>query len=259
MKMIKKAIVVLLTVVIALSASVVALAADFTPSVQNKPEPEIIPPKVEAPDDKDYIAHIIDSNNKVVEFVEINHLVLTSAANANSSDKIPSDAKEDLKEAYSQLSSKDVEISKISPQLESLIKAKYGEESSSNNLVIRDLFDISLVHHEDVDALSVEGNRLVLTLKLGIEADKDVYAIQMNPTTKEWELVAGIVNNNDGTVTIELTKEGALAILVLGANFFAPSTGDNSVSVYIWLVIAAASVIGLAVILVLKLKNKSIN
>lgn len=259
MKTIKKAIVVFLTVVIALSASVVALAADFTPSVQNKPEPEIIPPKVETPADKDYVAHIIDSNNKVVELVEISHLVLTSAANSDSSNQIPSDAKEDLKTAYSQLSSNDVEISKISPELDNVIKAKYGEESSSDNLVIRDLFDISLTNDADSDALSVEGNRLVLTLKLGLEADEDVYAMQMNPTTKKWELVSGIINNEDGTVTLELNGEGPLAILVLGANFFAPATGDNSVSVYIWLAIAAASVIGLAIILVLKLKNKSTN
>lgn len=259
MKMAKKAIVVLLTVVIALSVSIVALAADFTPSVQNKPEPEILPPKVETPEDKDYIAYIIDSDNKVVELVEITHLVLTSAANANSSNQIPSDAQEDLKAAYSQLSSKDVEISKISPQLDNLVKVKFGEESSSDNLVIRDLFDISLINEADINALSVEGNRLVLTLKLGLEADKDVFAIQMNPTSKEWELVAGIINNNDGTVTLELTKEGAVAILVPGSNFFAPPTGDNSVSIYIWLVIATASIIGLAIILVLKLKNKSTN
>lgn len=249
----KKIVAVLIALILVFSFSISAFAANFTPSVVNKDSPIVIKPGTSV-QGLDLGAIIVDKNGDLVEPVEFAHLIITGVADADNSSEIPDAARIALKAAYAELSKKDIKLSELVSGLDEIVKKDLGSDKGANNLVIRDLFDVSLVNSKDKTALNVEGNKLVVTFDIGIKANKAIYAIQFNTEISKWEIVPMVRNNNDGTVTCEFSQCGPVAFLVESTPK-TPTTGDNSVSLYIWIGLAGVSLIGLVAVLVIKSKK----
>ena len=77
--------------------------ADFTPSVSNKPAPEIVPTPGEG--GKPAIGIIRDENNKIIGYVYEDCIVITPVSKVDESKDIPEDAKQLLKDIYNKLTS----------------------------------------------------------------------------------------------------------------------------------------------------------
>lgn len=272
----KKVVSIILAVILVFSIGTVAFASNFTPSVTEKPAPEIVRPENSV--EEDTVAHIITTDGEVVKEIPGQKLVVTGVAHVDISEEIPEESAADLKEAYAQLSAEDVKLVEVLPELEEIVKENLGEEKTVEDLVVRDLFDVSLVCEESNELLLDEEHRLSLTFNLGVKANEFVTAMKMNPLTKEWETIYSVKNNGDGTVTCEFDHLCPIAFLVEAVKSSEPSgdievepedtdkpedtekpgdsaqTGDNSVSLYVWVAIAVAAA-GLIVVLLVA-KNK---
>ncbi len=249
----KKVVSIILAVILVLSIGTVAFAAPFTPSVTEKPAPEVVRPQNSV--EEDTVAHIVTSDGEVVKEIPGQKLIVTGVAHVDISKEIPEESAADLKEAYSQLSAEDIKLSTILPELDKIVKKELGEKKSADNLIVRDLFDVSLVCEESNELLLDKNHRLSLTFNLGVKKGEFVTAMKMNPKTKEWETIYSVINNGDGTVTCEFDHLCPIAFLVDRVENSA-QTGDNSVSLYVWVAIAAAAA-GLIVVLLIA-KNKKV-
>ncbi len=270
----KKVIAILTAVILVLSIGTTAFAANFTPSVEEKDAPTLVAPSKgqikqeikEQLKQEGTIALIVHTETDNVAH-EISHseLVVTSVAEMDESKKIPKEAKEDLEKAYKDFSDKNKNIDKVVPAevnkaITETVKKEMGNDKTTADLIVRDLFDVSLLNDEHHETLIDDEHHLLLTFSLGVKKDEFVTAIKFNPETKLWETIRSVVNNGDGTVTCEFDHLCPIAFLVekteanSGAAGDSAQTGDNSVSLYVWIAIAAATA-GLMVILFV-VKNK---
>ncbi len=248
----KKVIAIILAVIFVLSVGTTAFAAQIIPSVEEKDAPTVV-----APTDKtqaDTAAVIVDTDYKVIKEVPGTKLIVTGVAHVDTSKEIPVEAKEDLKAAYTQLSNPKNKLSKIIPAMNDVVKKALGNDKNADNLIVRDLFDVSLVCEESNKLLLDEEHRLVVTFNIGVKKDQFVTAMKFNTTTDAWETIYKVTNNGDGTVTCEFDHLCPIAFLVEGGN--AAQTGDNSVSLYVWIAIAAAAAGAMVVLFVIKNKKE---
>ncbi len=251
----KKAISILLVVLTMFTLTVNALAAssDFVPSITNKGAPEL----VYTTDDSGnkVIGYVKDENGTVLSTEKDECVVITSVSDADGSKDIPADAKAALKAAYDQLTKTDVKLSTACPALNDVVKKALGEYKNADNLIVKDLFDVSVLC-EDLKTthLPKEGTTLALTFKLGIA--KDAFVTAMSYKNGAWNVV-DTVNNGDGTVTATFEHFCPVAFLVEDTT--TPSTGDNSNSyLAVWYAVMAVSLV-LAVALVVVFRRKKVN
>lgn len=233
----------------------VAAVESFTPSVTNKPSPDIVP--VTDPDGNPALGVVL-SGDEIIDYVYEDCLVITSVADALSSTTIPEAARDLLLSVYNKLTSGEMTL----PY--DLLKAGLKSEK----MVIRDLFDVSFlcgdgsmpVDHPEL--LEPEGVVLRLTFKLGVAAGDKVYA--MTYKNDAWNPIVSTVNNGDGTVTctFEHLCPVAFAVETADAGTDTPGeTGDpQGEQMGMWIAIAAVSliaVIALVVVYRTKLSKKS--
>lgn len=248
----KKVIAILSAIVLVLAMGTTAFAAEFTPSVVEKDAPTIVE-KTEGT--STIVATIVDKNNAEVEKVEAGKLIITPVSKADTSTEIPTESKVNLKKAYEELSKADVKLSDLINELDADVKEAIGKDATVDHLVIRDMFDASLVDAQgnlrEIDA----DHRLVVKFNIGIAKDVPVFAMKYNKEGK-WESVYAIHNNGDGTVTCEFDHLGPIAFMVADAD--SAETGDTSVSLYVWIAIAAAAAAAIVVLFVLKKKANTV-
>ncbi len=245
----KKVVAILTAVILVLSIGTTAFAAEFIPSVVEKEAPTVVEQVVGG---VTAAGTIVDKSGQVVETISPDRLIITPVSKVETSTEIPKEAADKLKEAYEQLSKADVKLSDLIDELDDDVKEALGNEAHVDHLIIRDLFDASLVDaNGELVQIDAE-HRLVVKFNIGIEKGKAVFAMKYNENN-EWEPVTAIHNNGDGTVTCEFDHLCPIAFLVEDTSSSA-QTGDNSVSLYVWVAIAAVAA-GLMVVLVI-LKNK---
>lgn len=250
----KKVIAIFTVVILVLSLGTTAFAAQIIPSVEEKDAPVVV-----APADKtqaDTAAVIVDTDYKVIKEVSATKLIVTGVANADTSTEIPAESKADLKAAYTQLSNAKTKLSVIIPAMNDIVKKALGNGKNADNLIVRDLFDVSLVCEESNKLLLDEEHRLVVTFNIGVKKDQFVTAMKYNTTTDAWETIYKVTNNGDGTVTCEFDHLCPIAFLVEGGD--AAQTGDDSVSLYVWVAIAAVAAGLIVVLFVIKNKKEKI-
>ncbi len=189
-----KKLIALLTVFVLCAAMVLpAYAADgFTPSVTNKPAPEIVP--VTDPDGNPAVAIVKDETGEIISYVYEGCIVITPVAEATTSTLIPDDAEELLLDVYAKLLSGEMTL----PYAEA-----FGLDASK--MVIRDLFDVSFLCNADsvVDhptMLAPKGVTIEVVFDLNVAADEEVYC--MTYKNDAWGAVVSCKNNGDGTVTV---------------------------------------------------------
>ena len=184
----KRFFAIITVVMMCVSLMVPAMAAqEFTPSVTNKPAPEIVPGV--DPDGNPYIAVIRDDSGEIISYVGEDCLIITPVSEVETSEEIPESSRSVLRDVYKKL----LDGSMTIPY------EKHNANLENHKMVIRDLFDATFVCGEHPEMLEPEGVVLEITFDLNIDADVDVYT--MTYKNDAWNPIVSTVNNNDGTVT----------------------------------------------------------
>ncbi len=206
----------------------VASAADFVPSIGDKDHPEIIP----EPDGS--IAQIVDTDDTVIDVVGSDCLIITPVSEADTSAQIPTDAKQELLDVYDQLVKGEMTL-------------PYDDSVDPDDMVIRDLFDLSFLCDEHPEMLD-NGGKLRVNFDLGVQAGDTV--ICMVYVDGQWVPVE-LFNNGDGSVTCLFTDVCPVVFAVKQSET-PPDTGDHlGGSVALWIslmVLSAGAIVAFAVV-----------
>lgn len=239
------ACVAVLTLLVSLFVPVMAAEAEFTPSVTNKPAPEIVP--VEDPDGKPAIGVIRDASGDIISYVYEDCLVVTAVADAETSTLIPDASEALLLEVYEKLTNGEMEIP----------YEKHDADLDASKMVIRDLYDATWLCGDHPEMVAPEGVVLEIVFDLGINAGVDVYA--MTYKNNEWNPIVKSDNNGDGTVTCTFEDLCPVEFSVSTASTTPPEqTGD--IFEYHWIIIAAvalAAIVALTVVYVVDSKKRA--
>lgn len=237
-----------LAVVLMLTITFSATAAEFVPSITNKGAPQFV--VIDQLDGKDVIGYITDADgNKLsTEFLEC--LDITSLTDALNDPSVPKEIKDELLKVYEELNKGDNKISKVCPAIDEFVKENWGSDKSADDLVIKDLFDLT-DKCDDLKEHLGNGSVLELTFDLGI--GQNVFFAAMVYVDGKWQPVVDAINNGDGTVTVKFDKLCPVAFLVpgtqLNSSIVSPTTGDYTTAA-IWggvLFISMASVAALLI------------
>ena len=228
-------LIVAMTLCISLLASAV-FAEEFVPSIGDKDHPEIVPVG------GDIIGQIIGADGAVVSDVETGCLVITPVSEANTSSDIPADAKDTLLNVYEQLSNGSMSL-------------PYGSDVNPDDMVIRDLFDLSFLCTEHPELLN-NGGTLKVTFNLGVTAGDIVVA--MVYVGGQW-IEVELSNNGDGTVTCYFSQICPVVFSVKQTET-PPQTGDFSGNdILLWGILMAVSAVALVVCVVVYRKKTAHN
>ena len=228
----------IITVVMMCAALMVpAMAAQvFTPSVTNKPAPEIVP--VLGADGEYHIGQIVDGEGDVVGYVNEDCLVITPVSEVDSSIDIPEASRTVLKSVYSKLQDGSMTIP----------YEKHNANLDISTMVVRDLFDASFVCSDCPAMLEPEGVVLEITFDLNVTPGVSVYA--MTYKNDQWDPIVSTVNNGDGTVTATFEKLCPVEFSVGEvADVPGPGTGDQG-NTALWAIIAISSLAAIVVLTV---------
>lgn len=247
----KKIITVALAIIMALAITVSVNAAEFVESITNKGAPELI--VIDQINGKDVVGFITNPDGDKVTTEYEDCFIITSVADAEKSTEIPKDAKDVLLKVYGELLEGD-KLSDVCPELNDIVKDKWDEDKDADDLVVKDLFDISGECTEIKDHLNGD-NVLELTFKVGIDGDTFVTAIVY--VDGKWVPVVDCINNGDGTVTVQFDKICPVAFLVPGtttnSSTVSPATSDIS-GVILWGSVMFVSLVAIAVLVVYRRK-----
>ena len=236
-----KRVFAVLMIVLLCTAMVVSASADtFTPSVTNKPAPELVP--AIDPDGNPHPGYIMDDDGKILDYLDEGCLVITPVSKAETSNEIPADSKETLLYVYEQLTSGKM----------TMPYHLHNPNYDSDDMVIRDLFDATFLCGEHPKMLEPTGVMLVLTFDIGVKADEDVSV--MTYKNGAWGNIVKITNNGDGTVTCVFEHLCPIAFSVPTGNTPPSQTGDIP-TVGIMGFVALAALLAIAVLTVLYIRS----
>lgn len=231
-------LITVMALVLSLACTVFAAQDDFVDSITYKGAPELVP------DEDGNIGVLYDEDGQVIDEIGNDCLVITSIADIDKSDKIPEDAKNELKEVYEAL-------------MDGSMKLPYeGDE----DMVIRELIDASWLcvgTSEDHEAmLKPEGVTLELTFDLGVGKDVDVTV--MTYVDGKWSPIVSVKNNGDGTVTCVFEEICPIAFSVPVKDNTPPAQTGDQTDLALWIGIMCVSALALAAVVVLFIrKNKT--
>lgn len=253
----KKIIACLVALMLCATMVLPAVAAEdtFTPSVTNKPAPEIVP--VEDEDGNPALAEVV-RGDEVIGYVYEDCLIVTSVAEALTSTEIPDDARTLLLSVYDKLMKDEMKIP----------YDIFNAGLKADKMVIRDLFDVSFLCGDTTDGidhpamLEPEGVVLRLTFNLGVGANDKVYTSTFK--NDAWNAIVSTVNNGDGTVTCTFEHLCPVAFSVEtadeGDDPVTPpiETGDpEGEKLGLWITVAAVSLVAVvALVTVYVIKSK---
>ena len=236
-----KRVFAVLMIVLLCTAMVVSASADtFTPSVTNKPAPELVP--AIDPDGTPHPGYIMDDDGKILDYLDEGCLVVTPVSKAETSKEIPADSKETLLYVYDQLTSGKM----------TMPYHLHNPNYDSDDMVIRDLFDATFLCGEHPEMLEPTGVVLVLTFDIGVKADEDVSV--MTYKNGAWGNIVKITNNGDGTVTCVFEHLCPIAFSVPTGNTPPSQTGDIP-TVGIMGFVALVALLAIAVLTVLYIRS----
>lgn len=120
--------------------------------------------------------------------------------------------------------------------------------------VIRELVDVSFKQNDCVgqehghkEWLAEEGNTITITFDLGVKATTDVGVLVY--VNGQWVPAISVVNNGDGTVTVELEDICPMAFCVDPFSEEPPATGDVAgKNLVLWIALMTASCAGIVVL-----------
>ncbi len=251
----KRLLTLALAIILMLTLTVSASAAQFVESITNKGAPDLI--ILDQINGNDVVGYIKNTDGDKISEVFIDCFEIFSVADALNNVEIPKDAKDDLKHVYDDLSKSDTKISDVCSELDEIVKKGWGDNKSSDDLVVKDLFYIKQNCTHDLHKLE-NGNTVDLTFNVSV--DKGVFFAAMVYVDGKWVPVDNCVNNGDGTVTVTFSQICPVAFLVPGSSIqqgetVSPATSDVS-GVITWSIVMIAS---LAVIAALVIYRRKVN
>ena len=230
----KKLICLLTVLALAMAFACPVFAAEaFVPSISDKEEPDIVP------DDEGVIGEIKGEDDEVIDKVEGDCLVITPISEAETSTRIPEDAREELLYVYEELLSGDMTL-------------PYEQDGlDPETMVIRELIDASWLCEEHPAMLEPEGVTIDLTFDIGVNADTKVYVYVYIDGV--WTAVP-VVNNGDGTVTCTFEELCPIAFCVAAGTGKPPVQTGDEFDPTLWIVVLAVSAVALVGIVVMRRK-----
>lgn len=236
----KKVVCLITALMLCVSAIGLAIAADveFVPSITYKGAPTIM----EITDDQGNpaIGSITNANGEKAGYLAGDCLLITPLAEAETSTKIPTAAKETLLSVYDQLE-------------KGTMKLPYGKDVDADKMIVRDLYDISWLCTEHPSIVAQPGVTVTLTFNLGVEANTKV--VVMTYINNTWSEVVSVKNNGDGTITCVFEDFCPVAISVPAPGGGSADTGDKS-DVMMWAVLLAVSATALVVMVTLRRREQ---
>ncbi len=244
--------VLLICVMLIVPFSVIVSADNFVPSIGYKPAPVI---KYEEDDEGNkIIGHVVDPNGNILSTEYHDCLVITPVSEAKTSERIPADAAELLLKVYDELSADDMKLSSLSDELNDMVAKDLGKGKDGDDLVIKDLFDVTVLCDELKEKLAPVGNTLTLTFETSVAENVPVYV--MTYKNEKWAPIVEAVNNNDGTITCTFEDFCPVAFLVptSGGENEPVEPGDTTDNT-LWMIVMVSAIALIAVLLVLNRKS----
>lgn len=236
----KKVICLMVAVLLCIGLTSFAVAADseFVPSISYKGAPSI--EETEDENGDPVIGTITDATGKEIDYLREGDLLVTPIAEANTSTKLPADAKETLLSVYEQLNKGTMEL-------------PYGKDVDADKMVIKDLFDVSWVDGDKAETVTPTGVTVTITFDIGVAANTDV--VVMTYINNVWQEIVSVKNNGDGTITCVFEEFCPVAISVPTPDQGGSSeTGDKS-NVTLWAVLLVASAAAVVVLVILRRRD----
>lgn len=251
--MMKKIIAILAVLLLCASFTVSAFA---TPSVTNPLAPEVVFITDENGDPAAGV--MIGANGEILDYVYYNPcLVVTPVADAETSEHIPDDAEQLLLQVYAQLQSGQMQLP----------YEMFDADLLPENMVIRDLFDVTFICEEHPQLLASGEAHFQVTFRLDVEADKDVYV--MVYSDGQWNPTVSTVNNGDGTVTCGFNSVGPVVFCVEEQSEDDDQGGSDTPvtppektgdpmgeQLMVWVALAAFCVVGVTVLTVVYMRDR---
>lgn len=217
----------LVVAVLAALLAVPASAVSFTPSVEGKEAPSVT--TVTDASGSRVAALIHDADGNEVAGVTEGNLIVTPVSGADQAEENISEA---LTKAYEQIQAAE-DLTELVPDLE---KRLQGTGVSVADLVVRDVFDVT-VTGDYADYLAEDGNTITVRFNLGLDPDALLLVLH-NYSGSDWEAIADerVVRNADGSVDVTFDSLSPVAFVVDKASVTAdpnaptsPQTSDNSI------------------------------
>lgn len=250
----KKLIALLVSVVLVLTLTISASAADFVPSIENKGAPELV--VIDRINDKDVVGFITgpDGNKLSTEYLDC--LKLYSLQQILTDPNVQQAIKDEVKKVYDELSKEGANLSTIVPELDKYVKDKWNDSKTANDLVVKDLFYVEDLCDDIGNFLPTNSATLNLTFKAGVP--QNAFVAAMVYVNGKWQPAPNVVNNGDGTITVTFDKLCPVAFLVpssqLNSSTTSPTTGDTT-PVYVWGGIMLASIVAMAALVIYRNKK----
>lgn len=251
----KKISSLLLAGILALSLSVPAFAAEFTPSVESKAAPEVVTQTDSSGNECAAIIYDADGNELVG--VPVGDLIVTPVSSTD--DTASAEVKAALESAYEQLQSVS-SLAELSSDLESVIK-EVSPELTLDDLVVRDLFDVR-VTGTYAEYLSQDGTSISVRFELSADAES-LAAVLHNVEGTTWETVSNdrITRNSDNTADVVFYSLSPVAFLFDAGKLSvdpdapdSPQTGEP-LSYATWIVAGGVIVLSAAAVVVAKKRS----
>lgn len=213
----KKALSVILSLVMVLSIGVTAFAAedDFRPSVDSKDHPVIVPQLFNS---ISFDALILDENNEVVEGI---HLVTGENPDG-----------EIIVTAYSEIevADKRVNVVYMEASYKEILDARSLQELHEKipvGMIVRDFFDVTLVGtYKDIFK---EGKKLQIRFDISADLKEKIMALTRCSDESGWEFVESVTVNPDGSITVIFDRLCPVIFLTEDAGAVqSPATFDYS-------------------------------
>ena len=244
----KRFLTCMLTLMLAVVLTVPALA-NFTPSVEAKPAPEVV--------EKDQIAAVIkDSTGATVDEITTLELVITPASEKNQA--VAEKITDNLVRAEKQIA--DVEhLGHLTPEMEQALqqakkenKIPHIDEVNVEDLVVRDLFDVSIVRDGQVIPVP-DGHTVTFSIQTDL-SDDELHFVLHNPVNHDWEVLEEAEAAHDGIITISVDSLSPFAIVVdqatdLDVDPTAPSSPQTGESTSVLYAVGAVALLCAAVVL----------
>lgn len=247
----KRLLATLLAIVMIFAMALSTSAAQFVPSITNKGAPDLI--VIDTIDGKDVVGYITNPDGTKVSIEYTDCLIISSITDALNGKELPEGVKEELLKVYGEF--KDgAKISDLCPELEDIVKEKWGEDKKVDDLVIKDLFDVT-DYCEDLKEHLNGGSILDLTFNVGV--DSNTFITAMVYVDGKWVPVVDCINNGDGTVTVKFDKICPVAFLVPGSSLSAdtvsPITSDTS-GIILWSIVMVSALGAIVALIVFRRK-----
>ena len=217
------------------------MATEFVSSITDKGAPELVTTVDE--DGNVVIGQLVDEDGNVVGVLHEDCLVVTALYEVHFSDLIPEEAKELLLHVYQELKVDDMVIP----------YEKFNANLNPDNMVIRDLFDVSWLCLDHPEVVAPKGVSVKLTFKLGVSADTDVYVASYK--NDHWNPIIDSVNNGDGTLTCVFEDFCPVSFSVAMGSDTPPSQTGDTADLTLWIVLMAVSAVALGAVLVMGKKK----